>query len=143
MKTIYIASDHAGYEYKTKLIEDLISKGYKCVDCGTNSVESVDYPIFAKKVCNNILNDIESFGILICGTGIGMSIQANRFKGIRATVCWNRDTVLLARQHNNANVLCLGARMLSYDDVFEFSQLFLNENFLGGKHKRRIDEIDG
>ena len=142
MKTVYIASDHAGYEYKKQLIEDLKKLEYNVCDCGTDSEESVDYPVYAKKVCKSILNDKESCGILICGTGIGMSIAANRYKNIRATVCWNKETTILAREHNNSNILCLGARMLSYADVLEFSKIYLTTDFTFGKHQRRLEEIE-
>ncbi len=142
MKKIFLASDHAGFEYKEKLIQSLKDLNYECIDCGTNSNESVDYPIYAKKLCENVLSNEDSCGILICGTGIGMSIAANRFKKIRATVCWNEETVKLAREHNNSNVLCLGARMLSFEEVLSFAKLFLTTDFTYGKHLRRINEID-
>ena len=139
--TIYIGSDHAGYEYKTKVINYLQSKGYVCCDMGTNSTESVDYPLIAQPLCKKVIEN-NGRGILICGTGIGMSIAANRYKGIRATVCWNEETTKLCREHNNSNVLCLGARMLDYDLVIKMIDIYLTTDFSGGKHERRLNEIE-
>ena len=139
---ILIASDHAGFEYKEKVREYLKSQGYECFDLGTYSNESVDYPVFANKLCDELLKTDNAKGILICGTGIGMSIAANRHKGVRACVCWSEETARLAREHNDCNVLCLGARFLDYELVLEMIKIYLETDFLGGKHKRRIDYLD-
>lgn len=139
--TIYIGSDHAGFEYKEKLINYLNSKGYNCINMGTDSTESVDYPLIAKPLCDAVLKS-NSVGILVCGTGIGMSIASNRIKGIRATVCWNVETAKLSREHNNSNVLCLGARMLDFELVKTIVDIYLNTDFAGGKHERRLNEIE-
>lgn len=139
---IAIASDHAGVDYKKRLIEHLTGRGYECVNLGTDTEDSVDYPVYAKRVCGKIKNGECEFGILICGTGIGMSIAANRHIGIRAALCGDTDSAVLTRQHNNANVLCLGARILPFEKATEITDAFLDTAFLGGRHQRRIDMLD-
>ena len=114
-KIIAIASDHAGPDYKKRLIEHLTEKGYTCLNMGTDTEYSVDYPIYADKVCKKILSGEAELGILICGTGIGMSIAANKHKGIRAGLCGDPESASLTRQHNNANILCMGARFISFE----------------------------
>lgn len=140
-KTIYLGSDHAGFEYKERLIKYLSEKGYNCINMGTDSTESVDYPLIAKPLCDAVIKS-NGTGILVCGTGIGMSIAANRMKGIRATVCWNEETAKLSREHNNSNVLCLGARMLDFELVKSITDIYLSTDFSGGKHERRLNQID-
>ena len=141
-KIIAIASDHAGPDYKKRLIEYLTAKGYTCLNMGTDTEDSVDYPIYAHKVCEKVLSGEAALGILICGTGIGMSIAANKHAGIRAGLCADPESAALTRQHNNANVLCMGARTLSFEKVVEITDAFLGAEFLGGRHQRRVDMLE-
>lgn len=141
-KIIAIASDHAGPDYKKRLIEYLSAKGYTCLNLGTDTDASVDYPIYADKVCQKITSGEADLGILICGTGIGMSIAANKHKGIRAGLCGDPDSASLTRQHNNANVLCMGARIISFEKALEITDAFLDAEFLGGRHQRRVDMLE-
>ena len=137
-----IASDHAGVVYKQKLIEHLTAKGYECVNFGTDTEDSVDYPIYASRVCDSITEGKSALGILICGTGIGMSIAANKHRGIRAALCGDKESAALTRQHNNANVLCMGARIISFEKAVEITDAFLSAEFLGGRHQRRVDMLE-
>ena len=139
-KNIVIACDHAGYEYKNELIKYLEAKGYNLVDKGTYSPESCDYPIPVHRLCTEITEGECPRGILICGTGIGVSIVANKHPGIRAALCGDKYSAEMTRQHNNANVLCMGARVigscLAEDILFEF----LGAEFeAGGRHEMRVD----
>ena len=140
---INIGSDHNGYKLKSFLIEYLKSKKYSVNDFGTNSDSvSVDYPDYANYVCESILSDYEvDYGILICGTGIGMSIAANRYSKIRAALCLNLDMARLARQHNNANILVLGAKILNEQDAVNILEKFLSTSFEGGRHSVRVDKL--
>ncbi len=138
MFTIAIGSDHAGYPLKEKIKEFLLSKGYHVLDFGTQSTESTDYPIFAKEVCLAIQRGEAQRGILICGTGIGMSITANKFKGIRASLCFNEYMARMSRKHNDANVLCLGERIIGYDLAIAIVDAWLSTDFEGGRHERRV-----
>ena len=142
MKKIAIASDHGGYEYKKVLVPYLKEKGYQVFDLGTNSDESCDYPIYASKVCDEILNGCCELGILICGTGIGMSIAANRNKGIRASVVSDIFSAKMTRMHNNSNVLCLGARVLGIGLVKELVDVWLETDYIGSYHEKRIQMLD-
>tara|TARA_Y100000590_G_scaffold306235_1_gene345490 strand:- start:8359 stop:8787 length:429 start_codon:yes stop_codon:yes gene_type:complete len=138
--TLIIASDHAGYDLK-KLILKLMGRGlFK--DLGTNSSESVDYPDFAKAVVHEIINDPSKKGILICGSGIGMSISANRYKGIRASLCYTPDMAELSRKHNDANILVLPGRFMDVNIAKLCIDNFLNTKFEGERHKNRIEKID-
>ncbi len=139
---IAIASDHGGFELKQKLIEHYAKKGIALDDLGTHSAESCDYPLIARKVTDAVLAKKADLGILICGTGIGISIAANRVKGIRAALLYNAETAHLAREHNNANIAVFGGRMQSFDEVVTYFDIFLNAKFEGGRHQRRIDELD-
>lgn len=141
-KKIVIASDHGGFELKEFLIKELAKEGYKITDFGTNSTESVDYPEYGQKVAKSILNKEFDKGILVCGTGIGICISANRFKGIRAGKCCSVDEARLIRQHNNANIICFGGRFIDPQVALECVKIFLITEFEGGRHKRRIDKID-
>lgn len=141
-KTIAIASDHAGVAYKKDLIAYLSEKGYTCINLGTDTEDSVDYPLYADAVCKKVTSGEADLGILICGTGIGMSIAANKHKGIRAGLCCDPDSASLTRQHNNANVLCMGARILSFDQIVAITDAFLGAEFLGGRHQRRVDMLE-
>lgn len=141
MAKIFIGSDHAGCAVKSKIIE-CSSSEHPMQDLGTFSENSADYPDYAKLVCENVLSEAANIGVLICSTGIGMSIIANRYKGIRAALCRNLNDVKLARQHNNANVLVIGASTTSGPDAVKMLNLFLKTAFEGGRHLRRINLID-
>ncbi len=138
-KTIAIGCDHAAYEYKEKLKAYLEKQGYTVLNMGTDSTKSCDYPIYANKVCDKAVSKEADCGILICGTGIGMSMAANKRKGIRAAVCGDLKSCEFTRLHNDANVLCMGARIISYELCEELANKFLSTEFMGGKHKVRID----
>lgn len=137
---IYISSDHAGYELKFDLISMMVEKfkDYEVFDCGPYSEESVDYPVFAEKTCEKVLSDVQSLGILICGTGIGMSIAANKIKGIRAALCNDIFSASLARKHNDANILVLGSRVIGSGLAQEIVASFLQNKFEGGRHSERL-----
>ncbi len=141
-QTIALGADHAGYEYKDKLIAYLTENGYECIDCGTNGPESVDYPIHASRVCELVRGGKAAFGVLVCGTGIGMSIAANKHRGIRAALCNEPESTAMTRHHNNSNVLCLGARMISYEKALELTKVFISTEFDGGRHERRVEMLD-
>lgn len=138
---IAIGSDHAGFEYKEKLKEFLVEVGYNVVDFGCNSSESCDYPDFAFPLAKSVSTGENTFGILICGSGIGMSIVANKMNGIRAANCCSVEMAKLARLHNNANVLTFGARLISFELAKEIVLAFLNEKFEGNRHERRVFKI--
>ncbi|MCX6148413.1 MAG: ribose 5-phosphate isomerase B [Candidatus Kapabacteria bacterium] len=138
---IAFASDHAGYELKNYLIEYFGNK-YTIEDFGTNSLESVDYPDYAFKAAKSVANKSNQFGVIICGSGVGVSIVANKVKGIRAANCFNEEMAKLARQHNNANVLNLGARFVEKDIAVKAVEIFLNTDFEGGRHQLRVNKID-
>ena len=140
-KNICIASDHAGFELKEKIKDYLISKNIPVIDLGAYSELSVDYPDFAKKVTKRLILKKNDAGILVCGSGTGMAITANKFKGIRAAQCYNKNSTILSRQHNNSNIICLGSRMLKYKDAIKYVTYFLNTKFKGGRHKKRINKI--
>lgn len=136
---IFIACDHAGFSLKKFLIEELTKLGLKPVDLGCDSAEkSVDYPDYAQKLCKKLKTE---FGFLICGSGIGISIAANRFKHIRAALCHNVKSAKLSRAHNNANVLCLGARVVKNKAALAIVKAFLTEKFEGERHERRISKL--
>ena len=138
---ICIASDHAGYRLKEKIKDYLIDKSISVIDLGPFSENSVDYPDYAKKVAKRVLLKKSDLGILICGSGIGMAITANKFKGIRAAQCYNKSSTILSRQHNNANVICLGARILKKNEALKLVFYFLNTKFEAGRHQKRINKI--
>lgn len=140
-KTLYIGSDHAGFTLKISLAEALQKAGWTVEDMGASSQASCDYPDFAHAVCARVL-ETGSFGILICGTGIGMSIAANRHKGIRAALCTHEFHARAARAHNDANVLCLGERVTAPGLAAELAEIFLTTKFEGGRHQRRIEKIE-
>ena len=143
MRKIYIGADSAGYALKEELKHELIEKGYEVIDCGPDSDASCHYPIYAAKVCEAVKEELEdSFGILICGTGIGMSMCANKFHGIRAALCSDTFSARMTRVHNNANVLCMGARILSFEKAIEITEAFLGAEFMGGRHQRRVDMLE-
>jgi ribose 5-phosphate isomerase B len=141
---IAIACDHGGLEIKNAIIEDLKNKGVEYIDLGTNTTDSVDYPIFAKKVCSEITEGRCEKGILCCGTGIGMSIAANKHVGIRAACCSEAFSAELTRRHNDSNVLCFGARVIDLPKALELTKIFVTteyEGLTGGRHKQRLDKI--
>ncbi|MDB5038246.1 MAG: rpiB [Bacteriovoracaceae bacterium] len=139
---LFIASDHAGFELKAAMLKELKGKT-ETEDLGTDSLESCDYPLFAKKLADKVLANSGSLGLLMCGTGIGMSIAANKLKGIRAAAVSDNVSAQFAREHNNANVLCLGSRVLNVKQALECLNAFLNAKFdtTSPRHQRRIDEI--
>ena len=138
---ICIASDHAGYELKEKIKDYLINKSISVIDLGPFSKDSVDYPDYAKKVAKRLIMRKSDVGILVCGSGTGMAITANKFKGIRAAQCYNKISTILSRQHNNSNIICLGSRMLKYKEAFKYVTYFLNTKFESGRHQKRINKI--
>ena len=141
---IAVGSVHAGYELKSVVVDYLNMKGYKVADCGCFSLESVDYPDYAQAVVKEILSERSQVGILICGTGIGVSIAANRYDGIRAAVCSSEELAEMTRKHNDANVLSIGARVFG-DDIELIKSIidkFLSTEFDGGRHEIRRDKLD-
>ncbi len=140
-KNICISSDHAGFSLKENIKNYLISKKIQIIDLGPRNDNSVDYPDFAKKVGNRVKSKKSDVGILVCGSGTGMSISANKIKGIRAAVCYNIKSTRLCRQHNNANVLCIGSRLTRKKLVNKILSVFLRTKFEGGRHNRRVKKI--
>ena len=140
-KKICISSDHAGYEIKEFIKEQIIKSKISIIDLGPFLKKSVDYPDYAKKVSNRVSKRKSDIGILVCGSGTGMAISANKTKGIRAAVGYNIKSTQLSRQHNNANVLCLGSRLTKRKDIKKIIKIFLGTKFEGGRHKRRIKKI--
>ncbi len=140
-KTIVIGCDHAACDLKSKVTAHLTEKGYTVLDVGTNSTESCNYPDFAHAACEKIQNGEVPLGILICGTGIGMCIAANKHRGIRAAVCSDTFSARLTRQHNDANVLCFGARVVGEGLAMDLVDAFLDAEYMGGKHQVRVDMI--
>ena len=139
---IALGCDHGGYELMQEVKAYLDKQGLEYQDFGCYSNEAVDYPVYARKVGHAIQNGTCDKGILICGTGIGMSIAANKHKGIRAALCSDTESAALTRQHNDANVLCLGARILPFEKAVQITDAFLNAEFLGGRHQRRVDMLE-
>ena len=137
---IAFGCDHAGFAIKEKLVNYINSIGNEIIDCGTYSPTSCDYPDFALKVAQNIVLKKADKGILICGTGIGMSIVANKVKGIRAAVCWNKETATLISKHNDANIMCAGARFASVEDICLWIKIFIETKF-EERHLKRINKI--
>ena len=133
---IAIAADHGGFELKDSMVEYIKSLGNQVVDLGTNSADSVDYPDYAKKVCEEIQKGNSDLGILICGTGIGMSLAANKFEGIRAACVSDVYSAKMSRNHNNANVLCIGARVIGDEVAKLIIKTFLENEFEAGRHQR-------
>ena len=141
MSEILIASDHAGFKLKKILIEQLQGK-LKFEDLGSFTEKSVDYPDYAKKLSKKIDSNNNLIGVLICGSGIGMSMVANRFKNVRAALCMNNKMSMLARQHNNANILVLGSRLISQQEAIKCIKTFLKTNYEGGRHQTRLDKFN-
>jgi ribose 5-phosphate isomerase B len=141
-KTIALGSDHAGFELKNDLIVYLVEKGYELADMGPDSADSVDYPDYAHKVATAVADGSACCGILICGSGNGVCITANKHTGVRAALCWEPEISALAKQHNNANVICLPARFISQEKAFAIVDAYLNMEFEGGRHAARVDKIE-
>ena len=139
---ICISSDHSGYELKEKIKDYLIKKDIPIIDLGPPSSSPVDYPDYAKKVAKRVILKRSDAGILVCGSGTGMAITANKFEGIRAAQCYNKKSSTLSRKHNNANVLCIGSRMIKKNEVFKIINYFFNTKFEGGRHQKRINKIN-
>lgn len=139
--SIAIASDHAGVELKSLLLKDMALHGWQATDLGPGGHESVDYPRYAASLCHHVLSHSGCLGVLICGSGIGMSIAANRFAGIRAALCHDALSAQLSRRHNDANVLCLGARLIGTDTARDCLLQFITSEFEGGRHERRVAQL--
>ena len=142
MEKIIIGSDHAGYNLKNKLISYIQAKGIEVYDAGTYNTESCDYPIIAKNVANKITQKEYERGILICGTGIGMSMAANKIKGIRAAVVSDTCSAKMSRLHNNSNILCMGERIVGEELAKDITEIWLTTEFLGERHQRRVDMLE-
>ncbi len=141
-KTVVIGCDHGGYELKLPILAYLNEEGYKVIDVGCDSTDSVNYPVYADKLCKVISSGEAELGILICGTGVGMSMAANKHAGIRAACCENTFSARMTRAHNDANVLCLGARVLGAGLAVDMVELFLETEFLGGRHAKRVEMLN-
>lgn len=138
---IAVGCDHGGFDHKNAIAEHLKQRGFEVVDYGIYENQSVDYPDIASKLCKGILEGEADLGILVCGTGIGMSIAANKFKGIRAAACSEHFSAKYTRLHNNSNVLCLGGRVIGIGTALELADLFVDTEFEAGRHQKRIDKI--
>lgn len=138
---IVIASDHAGYDYKEKIKKHLNKNGYEVIDVGTNSKESCDYPIYAREAAKIVSKKKAEFGVLICSSGEGVMIAANKIKGVRAGLAYNDEVAALLRQHNDANMIAFGAKFMKINDVLKRVDIFLKTKFEGGRHLRRVKQI--
>ena len=139
---IALGSDHGGFHYKTEIATHLIKKGYEIIDCGTFSEESCDYPIFGIAAAEKVASQTADYGILVCTTGEGIMMAANKVKGIRCALGYNDEVSILCRQHNNANMIAFGQKFMELEDVLRRVDLFLTTAFDGGRHIRRVAEID-
>lgn len=139
---IAIGCDHAGVDHKNSIKASLESMGVTVFDKGTNTLDSVDYPDYAHPVALSVEQHEADFGVLICGSANGVCITANKHAGIRAALCWRDDVAALARQHNDANIICLPARFITIDEAIRFTSTFLNTSFEGGRHQKRVEKID-
>ena len=136
-----IGNDHAGVDYKEVIVSYLISKGHEVLNHGTDSEDSVDYPDFIHPVAQDVSSKKSGLGIIICGSGNGASMTANKYKDIRSALCWSKEIVALARQHNNANILSLPARFISIPQAIAMVEVYINTDFEGGRHQNRINKI--
>ncbi len=141
IQMIAIAADHGGFEMKSALLETLINDGYHILDLGTDTSRSVDYPDYAFKLARTLIEGKAQRGVLVCGTGIGISIAANRFPEIRAALVHNKEEAKLSREHNDANVIAFGGRILRIETARDCLNTFLNTNFEGGRHERRVAKL--
>lgn len=137
-----IGSDHAGFKYKEEVKKYLESKGHTVFDVGTNSLDSCDYPIFGRAAAQKVADKEVDFGILICSSGEGIMMSANKIKGVRCGIAYNDDVARLIRQHNNANMIAFGASFMALEDVIRRIDIFLQTEFEGGRHERRVNEIE-
>ena len=140
-KKICIASDHAGFKVKEHVKNILINNEISIIDLGPKNEDSVDYPDYAKKVRDRVRLNKSDIGILVCGSGTGMAISANKVKGVRAAVCYSNKSTYLSRAHNNANIMCIGARLINKKTILKNIRIFLNTKFEGGRHSKRIRKI--
>ena len=140
-KPIAVGADHAGFEYKKKMVEYLEKKGYSVIDMGVDQNTSVDYPDFAHPVAEAVEKGKAGTGILFCGSANGVAITANKHQNIRAAICWQTDIAKLARLHNNANIICLPARFVAFENACDMVDVFLDTPFEGGRHQKRVDKI--
>ncbi len=138
---ISIGNDHAGYIRKNVLVEYLNKEGHNTKNYGTDTATSVDYPDFVHPVAKDIVEGNAEFGILLCGSGNGVAITANKYKEVRAALCWNKELANLARAHNNANILCIPSRFITEENLLDIVESFLKTPFEGGRHQRRVDKI--
>ena len=139
---IAIGGDHAGFQYKERLIVYLNSLGHQVEDFGPNSADSVDYPDHVHPLASSVASEDCGLGILICGSANGVAMTANKHENVRAAICWNTELAALARQHNNANIICLAARFLAYEYTEELVTTFIKTDFEGGRHERRVNKIN-
>lgn len=139
---VAIGSDHAGYDIKCSIIEWMTENEIPFVDYGTNSTESVDYPDFAHKVAGSVVDEESVMGVLICGSGNGVCMTANKWSGVRAALCWSEEISLLSRTHNNANIICLPARYMNAEQAIKLVDIFFDTEFEGGRHELRIRKIN-
>ena len=137
---ISIGNDHAGVDYKNHIIEKL-KENYNVINHGTNNIESVDYPDFAHPVSLDVQKKTSDLGILICGSGNGVAMTANKYKKVRAALCWNEQAALLAKKHNNANIICIPARFISKEEALQIIKSFIETEFEAGRHQRRVNKI--
>ncbi len=140
--TISIGNDHAGPDYKSAIVSMLNKNEYDVINHGTNETSSVDYPDFAHPVASDIQNKRAQFGIIICGSGNGIAMAANKHSGVRAAVCWTKEIAALSRQHNDANIISIPARFTSIAQAVEMAETFINTVFEGGRHATRVNKID-
>lgn len=138
---IAIGSDHAGFAYKREIKEFLTTQGFEVQDFGTLSTDSVDYPDFAHPTAKAVENGEVKFGILICGSGQGVNMTANKHQGVRSALCWNTDLARMSRLHNDANIIALPARFVAVEYAIEMVETFINTEFEGGRHKNRVNKI--
>ena len=138
---VAIGGDHAGFEYKSELLKKLKEKGIETKDFGPFTADSVDYPEFVHPVAESVEKNEFEFGILICGSGNGVAMTANKHQGIRAALCWDQELAALARKHNDANILCMPARFIAKDLAMKLADIFLNTEFEGGRHQNRVSKI--
>lgn len=139
---IAIGGDHAGFQYKSRIVKHLQELGHTVQDFGPNTEDSVDYPDHVHPLAESIEKNENELGILICGSGNGVAMTANKHKGIRAALCWNTELAALAREHNNANIICLPARFVAYEYAESLINTFIETSFEGGRHQRRVDKIN-
>ena len=138
---ISIGNDHAGVEYKNYIKEYLLVKNIEVNNYGTDSLDSVDYPDFAHPVSNDVNEKKSDLGILICGSGNGVCMTANKYKNVRAALCWNKELALLSKSHNNANIVCIPARFIEKEEALDIIKTFILQEFEGGRHERRVNKI--